>query len=192
MGITANVVADAPILASWGNEIRDRSVQNFASAAERAAQWTAPPEGALSFLRDSNQLHVYNGAWICITPVHHRMTTSTESRTNITYGDLPTPGPTVTLYTANIALVTISASIDNAGGSAIVYAAIDVTGATTLAATDSNAYAVTGPTGVGVQGTSQIIVPNLTPGVNTFTVKYRASAGTISVSRRQLIVVGIP
>lgn len=61
MGLTANVVAEAPILSAWGNEIRDRTIQNFATAAERAAQWTAPPEGAASYLRDVDRLEIYDG-----------------------------------------------------------------------------------------------------------------------------------
>ena len=65
MGLTANVVANTPILSAWGNEIRDRSVQNFASAAERASQWVAPPEGAVSYLRDVDLLSFWNGtAWL--------------------------------------------------------------------------------------------------------------------------------
>ena len=64
MGLTANVVANAPILSTWGNEIRDRTVQPFTNAAERSAQWTAPPEGAISYLRDVDRVEFYNGtAW---------------------------------------------------------------------------------------------------------------------------------
>lgn len=66
MGLTPNVVANAPILSSWGNEIRDRTAQRFATAAERAAQWTAPPKGALSVLDDNPGIvFIYTGtAWI--------------------------------------------------------------------------------------------------------------------------------
>lgn len=64
MGLTPNVVAGAPILSAWGNEVRDRSVQVFANAAERTAQWVAPPEGAASYLRDVDTMEVYHGtAW---------------------------------------------------------------------------------------------------------------------------------
>lgn len=64
MGLTANVVPGAPILSAWGNEVRDRSVQVFANAAERTSQWVAPPEGACSYLRDVDTFEVMNGtAW---------------------------------------------------------------------------------------------------------------------------------
>lgn len=64
MGFTADVVADAPIASSWGNEIRNRTIQRFASVAERTSQWPSPPEGALSYVDDSDRLFVYTGsAW---------------------------------------------------------------------------------------------------------------------------------
>ena len=69
MGLTPNVVANTPIASTWGNEIRDRSVQNFATAAERSAQWIAPPEGAVSYLRDVDRVEVWNGtAWVLTGP----------------------------------------------------------------------------------------------------------------------------
>lgn len=46
MAFTPNVVDGNIILASWGNEIRDRTRQVFATPAERDAQWAAPPNGA--------------------------------------------------------------------------------------------------------------------------------------------------
>ena len=62
MALTANVVANTPITATWGNEIRNRTVQVFATSAERAAQWAAPPTGATSTLVDTpGVLWVYNG-----------------------------------------------------------------------------------------------------------------------------------
>lgn len=53
MGFTANVVDGNIILASWGNEIRDRTVQVFATAAERDQQWAAPPTGAVCITVDN-------------------------------------------------------------------------------------------------------------------------------------------
>jgi hypothetical protein len=48
MAFTANVVDGNIILASWGNEIRDRTLQVFATVAERDSQWpsTVAPNGA--------------------------------------------------------------------------------------------------------------------------------------------------
>lgn len=49
MGLTNNVVDGDVILASWGNQgIRDRTMQQFASVAERDSQWpsASAPNGA--------------------------------------------------------------------------------------------------------------------------------------------------
>lgn len=64
---TADVVAGADILTTWGNEIRDRTAQVFASAAERDAQWPAPPDGAISYTADTGTLWLRRaGAWSAI------------------------------------------------------------------------------------------------------------------------------
>lgn len=64
MAFTANVVDGQIILASWGNEIRDRAVMVFSSAAERTSQWPTPPVGALSWRNDILALEEYSGgAW---------------------------------------------------------------------------------------------------------------------------------
>lgn len=66
MALTPNVVSNTPITSAWGNEIRDRTVQKFATAAERTAQWPAPPVGAVSTLATNpNTLYVWTGAaWV--------------------------------------------------------------------------------------------------------------------------------
>lgn len=70
MGLTANVVANTPILSGWGNEIRDRTVQNFTSATQRSSQWPSPPDGAVSWLADINALQVYDGTtWLPAGPI---------------------------------------------------------------------------------------------------------------------------
>src|SRR5262245_29899899 len=55
MARTADVVTGNPILALWGNEIRDRTIQPFVSAAERDAQWASAPNGAKAFTADTGQ-----------------------------------------------------------------------------------------------------------------------------------------
>lgn len=65
MARQADVVAGAPILASWGNTLRDRSIVPFTSAAERTSQWLTPAEGAMSYLADVDTVYVYTGsAWV--------------------------------------------------------------------------------------------------------------------------------
>ena len=46
---------------AWGNPLWDQSVQSFASAADRAAQFPAPLQGALSWLEDGKSLEAFDG-----------------------------------------------------------------------------------------------------------------------------------
>lgn len=192
MGITANVVADAPILAAWGNEIRDRTVQVFASVAERSAQWTAPPEGAFSYIRDVDQVHIFDGTgWVCITPVT-AATATVENRTSATYGDMPLgAAPSVSILTGTKALVTVSGEINNGGGSSQVYASFAVSGATTQVANDASAISLQGA-GIIIASSYTALRSTLTRGTNTFTMKYRAASGTVYAQYRSITVVGIP
>jgi hypothetical protein len=67
MAFTPNVVDGNIILAAWGNEIRDRSVQVFATVAERDAQWPAPPRGAVCVTLDTDTLWKRGAAaWVAI------------------------------------------------------------------------------------------------------------------------------
>ena len=72
MGFTANVVDGNPILAAWGNEIRDRTLQVFATVAERDQQWPAAsaPAGAHCVTVDTmTRWQIKSGAWVNTTPV---------------------------------------------------------------------------------------------------------------------------
>jgi hypothetical protein len=61
----ANVVAGNTIESAWGNSIRDRTVQRYATAAARTTAHPSPTEGDLSYLQDSNSLWYHNGtAWV--------------------------------------------------------------------------------------------------------------------------------
>jgi hypothetical protein len=69
---TADVVAGADIVTTWGNEIRDRTAQVFATAAERDAQWPAPPDGAVSYTADTAALWLRRaGAWAALSTLCH-------------------------------------------------------------------------------------------------------------------------
>lgn len=60
-GYQANVVAGAPILSSWGNTIRDRTVMVFATTAERDSSIGAPTAGMECFVTATNTLYIHNG-----------------------------------------------------------------------------------------------------------------------------------
>lgn len=62
-----NVVPAAEVESDWGNDIRDRTLQRYASSAARASAHSSPTPGDLSFLADTGLVYVYyDGAW---TPI---------------------------------------------------------------------------------------------------------------------------
>jgi hypothetical protein len=66
MALTADVAAGGITASAWGNEIRNRSVQAFASTAERDAQWPTAPNGAICVVltgTDAVLYHRRGGAW---------------------------------------------------------------------------------------------------------------------------------
>lgn len=66
MAKTTDVVAGGSILSAWGNEVRDRTVQVFASAGERDA-WAAP-EGSVCFQTDVSHMYVRrSGVWTYVS-----------------------------------------------------------------------------------------------------------------------------
>lgn len=70
MAFTPNVVDGNIILAAWGNEIRDRTRQIFATAAELNAQWPGAPNGSMAVTLDTYTVWMRRAAtW---TPVQQR------------------------------------------------------------------------------------------------------------------------
>ena len=117
---------------------------------------------------------------------------TSETTTSTTYTDLTTVGPaaTVTVSSSGLkALVTISAQLSNSNNNRLCLMAFDVTGATTVAASDAQAilYTTSGG-GTAAQMSATYLVTGLTAGSNTFTAKYRASANTCTFTNRNIIV----
>lgn len=113
---------------------------------------------------------------------------TTETTTSTAFTDLATVGPTITVTTGSNALICLSASIQN-DGTGSVRMAYDVSGATTQAAADNRGIAHFGvANGGGVIG-NPIWDPGLTPGINTFTAKYRVASGTGTFLSRRLAVI---
>src|SRR5262245_38553031 len=65
---TADVITGQEILAQWGNTIRDRSVQVFASVGARDSQYPPPHDGALCYTQAENTYwQGKGGAWVQMT-----------------------------------------------------------------------------------------------------------------------------
>lgn len=59
-----NVIASETIEVEWGNLIRDRTVQRYATVAARTAAHGAATDGDLSFLEDSGLVYIFDsGNW---------------------------------------------------------------------------------------------------------------------------------
>jgi len=113
---------------------------------------------------------------------------TSETTTGTTFTDLTTPGPAVTVDTGPSALVIVHGSMENTGtGSSRM--GYDISGATTIAAADNRGVGVFGVAGVGAIHSGVAWHTDLTPGSNTFTAKYRVSAGTGTFLSRRIVVV---
>lgn len=118
--------------------------------------------------------------------------TGSGTTTSTSFTDLDAPalvGPSVTVTTGVAAIVVVHATLSNSGtGSSRM--AYDISGAGAVAAADNRGIGIFGVAGTGlVAGTTVLHMSgSLTPGVNTFTAKYRVSSGTGTFSSRRIAV----
>lgn len=109
-------------------------------------------------------------------------TTASTSYTDLADG----AGPSVTVETGTIAMVWIYCNQYNTAGTA-AWMTFEISGDTTLAASDINAVQMQGTDGDRVG--AGILVDTLTGGTNTFTAKHRVStSGTGYFSQRRIAV----
>lgn len=116
-----------------------------------------------------------------ITAADSATVTTSQSTTSGTFTDLSTVGPSVTLNTGTSVIVTITADLgQDAGSGHITIAGVAVSGASTIAASSNHTIQANGDLiddpNTGTY-TSTFKISGLTAGSNTFTMKYRSSAG---------------
>lgn len=103
---------------------------------------------------------------------------TSQATSSTTYTDLATVGPSVTVSTGTSALVFMSFTLtQNSSGVNTGYMSFAVSGATTIAASDSNSVGVSSPYSLPGSAATVVHLTNLTSGSNTFTAKYRCNAG---------------
>lgn len=116
--------------------------------------------------------------------------TGGSTTASLTYTDLADGvGPSVTVQSGTIAMVWIYCNQYNndTGGTRAAWMTFEISGDTTLAASDTNAVQMQGTD--GDRCGAGILVDTLTGGTNTFTAKYRVStAGTGYFSQRRIAV----
>lgn len=113
-----------------------------------------------------------------------------ESTTETEYTDLNTVGPAVTCVTGTKAIYMTSARVDNNTGAG-ARASIEISGASSIEANDSRELTLhLGVTHQNKFGTCYF-EDGLTPGTNTFTMKYKSGGGTARFAERHLIVIAL-
>ena len=107
-----------------------------------------------------------------------------------TYGDLPSAGPAVTITTGTKALVIVTAYLEN-DGAGQAFMGYAVSGATTIAATDTTALVKAASGNYRMSAVSRL--SSLTAGSNTFTAKYRRTgSGTYGYyTDREICVIDL-
>jgi hypothetical protein len=194
------------LTAAQMNTLQQQAVMTFTTEAARDAALTSPTEGMVAYLTTptvpaakggatfipTGITTIYNGAaWVCVTEVGAEVAAS-QTTASTSFVDLATAGPAVTLNTGTTAILTFSGFVTAPSTSAYAIMAVAVSGASTIAATDTKGTFVQSPSG-SYQGqpTRSLIISGLTAGINTFTLKYRTTAGTATFETRTLFVQGI-
>ena len=115
------------------------------------------------------------------TSPYSSVVATSQTTTATTYSDLATPGPSVALLeigSTGKALLAMHSGLANATAGIASFMGFEISGATTLAASDSTAIGFTSATSaVGIRCGSTLILTGLTPGATTFTAKYRMDPG---------------
>lgn len=170
-------VSNAPLTAAqWNASVRDNLLE------------TAPAKSTTA-----GSIFVSTGAnGIAQRPVLSGTVDTSETTTSTSYTDLATVGPVVTATTGDKALVLYAAQFNNsvAGNSSFVSWA--VSGSSTVAAGDATSLNLDAAANFQDMRASDLRrVTGLNSGSNTFTMKYRVSAGTGAYQRRHLIIIGL-
>jgi hypothetical protein len=114
-----------------------------------------------------------------------------ESTASTGYVDLTTAGPSVTLVTGTSVIVEMAGIGYMTSGSftGSNYTTVAVSGATTVAASDSHATLISPASNTGRFGWSDAqVLTGLTAGTNTFKLQYRVDSGTHTWERRAIKV----
>lgn len=125
-------------------------------------------------------------------PATARVETS-QSTSSSTYTNLATVGPAITVTTGTIAIVSFAAHMQNNLSDNACIASVQVSGASSVAASDNWAIVTDGvPANQAIRIGMTHVFSGLTAGSNTFTMKYRRGAGsssTPSFSLREINVI---
>lgn len=110
---------------------------------------------------------------------------------DVTYKDVQSSGPWVTVKTGSKATIIISAEMKNSNTNAQASASFEVSGATHISASDNWRITHDGADGgKWSRQSSAHQITTLTPGINTFRMKYRTgNLGPVFFRRREILVI---
>ena len=112
-----------------------------------------------------------------------------ETTASTTFADLATAGPAVTVGTGGTVVVLIGARTNNNTAGALSWMSIDISGATSLSPQEKWSLMFESSAADDSAQSSRHYLFTVTSGTNTFTAKYKVSAGTGSFDARQLTVI---
>ena len=116
---------------------------------------------------------------------------TSQTTTSTSFTNLATIGPTITVETGPMALLFSHCQLSNSGVGQS-YAGVEVSGASSIAPALNRSINIDNAAGVVIGAGTSVIYEGgivLTPGSNTFTMKYRVSSGTGTFADRRLFVV---
>lgn len=160
--------------AEWNTSVRDNLNETFPAKATR--------DGTLAVGTGVNSIEE---RFPDSDSVQTQQTTTSTSPT-----DLTTAGPAVTSTTGARAIVSLRTLAQNNTAGQTSLASYEISGATSTSA--SIVRAVSHESGTANEGTRvglTNLFQTLTPGSNTFTMKYWVSGGTGSFAHREIVVV---
>lgn len=112
-----------------------------------------------------------------------------QSTTSTTFVDLG-PGPIAGPVTSGLrAIVWMTAQVNNSLAATESIASLAISGATTLAADDNNGVSNQASAALADVTVARCWRVAVTPGANTYTMKYRVAAGTGNFRRRAVVVL---
>jgi hypothetical protein len=165
-----------------------------------AAQWNTHVrdnlnETAVAKSTTYSQYFVTTGAnAIAARKIASNINNTAGTSTSTTYADIATSfGPSVTVQTGTAAIVWWCCEMFNSTLNAYNACSVQVSGASSVAAADSFALEIDGYGSVATSQQNRYSIAHhftgLTPGMNTFTMKYRVGSGTGTFDQRVIIVM---
>lgn len=169
------------------------------NATLTAAQWNASVRDNLlvtapALATAAGNMFVSSGANVLAQRVPNSDTVNTsETTTSTSYVNLTTAGPTASSVVSDVrVIVWWTVQSNTATVSTDSLSSIDVSGATTTAATDNYCTDV-GQPGSGTAfldvSASRVVRLTVTAGTNTYKVVYRVTGGTGTFKRRTIVVL---